>query len=448
MLGTDHMITVALQHFEQQNLPRSDRFLPFVLGPAPNGSVPIQRPTFFDPQQRDLIYMRLDGLAALENPLADAYSVTVSNSRTKEGSITDRYASNAANAIPNRREIGEFDDWMFGTTAVATKSLEDYGKLNYGVDYYYEDIDSSRTRINNPTNPNSVPTSVAPQYPDDALADRVGVFLAWEVLVTDRLTVTPAVRYENLNFSGTPEFDNIGPRYFQRTYQDWIANVGLHYKLTNEWALVGGYYEGFRAPTIDDLTANKVSLQNNQAVPQLGNLAIQPEHSQTYEIGTKYNDELLRLQVIEWWTNFDSFITREDINGVETLQNKPAYLNGTELYSQLMLDRNWSVYGNFAYTYGRLRSNDQPISRIPPTQGTLGLRWDTTNRLSYFDVYTWLVDRADRYNQFNLSDVRFIRGGTRDTELSISGPAINLVIEIATVLIWHSKTSPISTTAC
>ncbi len=186
----------------------------------------------------------------------------------------------------------------------------------------------------------------------------------------------------------------------------------MHYKLTNEWALVGGYYEGFRAPTIDDLTANKVSLQNNQAVPQLGNLAIQPEHSQTYEIGTKYNDELLRLQVIEWWTNFDSFITREDINGVETLQNKPAYLNGTELYSQLMLDRNWSVYGNFAYTYGRLRSNDQPISRIPPTQGTLGLRWDTTNRLSYFDVYTWLVDRADRYNQFNLSDVRFIRGGT------------------------------------
>ncbi len=98
---------------------------------------------------------------------------------------------------------------MFGTTAVATKSLEDYGKLNYGVDYYYEDIDSSRTRINNPTNPNSVPTSVAPQYPDDALADRVGVFLAWEVLVTDRLTVTLHVRYENLNLSGTPEFDTL-----------------------------------------------------------------------------------------------------------------------------------------------------------------------------------------------------------------------------------------------
>ncbi len=59
--------------------------------------------------------------------------------------------------------------------------------------------------------------------------------------------------------------------------------------MNGHWSVV--YYEGFRAPTIDDLTANKVSLQNNQAVPQLGNLAIQPEHSQTYEIGTKYNDE-------------------------------------------------------------------------------------------------------------------------------------------------------------
>ncbi|MGC4004965.1 MAG: TonB-dependent receptor plug domain-containing protein [Pirellulales bacterium] len=48
LLGVDALFTVSLQHFEQQNVPRSDRFLPFVQGP-PSGT---QRPTFFDPQQR------------------------------------------------------------------------------------------------------------------------------------------------------------------------------------------------------------------------------------------------------------------------------------------------------------------------------------------------------------------------------------------------------------
>ncbi len=62
MLGTDHLMTIAFQHFEQEDLKRSDRFLPFVLGPAPNGSVPTQRPTFFDPQQRNLGYLRFEDL--------------------------------------------------------------------------------------------------------------------------------------------------------------------------------------------------------------------------------------------------------------------------------------------------------------------------------------------------------------------------------------------------
>ncbi|MDV6030733.1 MAG: hypothetical protein F9B45_11680 [Phycisphaera sp. RhM] len=45
-------------------------------------------------------------------------------------------------------------------------------------------------------------------------------------------------------------------------------------------------------------------------------------------------------------------------------------------------------------------------------QGTLGLRLTEPCRRSYVDVYTWMVDRADRYSESNLSDVRFIAGGT------------------------------------
>ncbi len=412
MLGTDHLMTVAFQHFEQQNLGRSDRFLPFVLGPAPNGSVATQRPTFFDPQQRNLAYLRFDGLVDDEWMIADAYSFTLSGARTKEGNIEDRYSSNSPTALPTRRTIGEFDDWGWGTILGFTKDTGDYGKFSYGVDYYDENIDSVRTQINNPVSANPVTSTVDPQYPDDAQADRVGTYLAWNVPLTERLEMSSAVRYENINMSATPNFTGLGPLYFERNYQDWIANAGLSYALTEEFRIIGGYYEGFRAPTIDDLTANKTSLQNNQSVPLLGNLSIEPEQSQTYEVGFKVNTERWRMQVVEFWTDFDSFLARESIGGIDFLSNQEAYINGTEVNGEYLLASNVSLWGNFFYTYGEVLTTNTFISRIPPTQGYLGLRFNQPEYRSYFDIYTWMVARADRYDSTNLSDVRFIRGGT------------------------------------
>ncbi|PAY16901.1 hypothetical protein CKO51_24525 [Rhodopirellula sp. SM50] len=412
MLTENHLLTVAMQHFEQEDLKRSDRFLPFVLGPASDGSVPTQRPTVFDPQQRDLLYGRLEGLLPEDAVLADLYSVTLSGMRTKEASVVDRYSGNDPAAVVTRREIGEFDDWGWGTTLSFVKDMNDYGKLTYGTDYYSESIDAERVQINNPDSPGATPSVTDPQYPNDSEADRVGVYASWHVALTDRLDATTSLRYENINVSATPNFDTLGPTYFERSYQDWIASVGLGYRLTDEVRLVGGYYEGFRAPTIDDLTANKTFLQNNQSTPLVGNLDVEPEHSKTYEVGLKFNDDRLRLQLTEFWTDFDSFINRETIGGSRFLTNQEAYINGTELAGEYLLTRNLALYGNFYYTYGTVTTNDDPISRIPPMQGTLGLRLTEPCRRSYVDVYTWMVDRADRYSESNLSDVRFIAGGT------------------------------------
>jgi hemoglobin/transferrin/lactoferrin receptor protein len=412
ILGESHVLTFALQHFEQENLKRSDRFLPFVLGPAPNGSIPTQRPSFFDPQQRDLSYLRLEGLFDESIILADAYSVTLTGMRTKEGSIVDRYPNNLPSSLATRREIGEFDDWGWGTILAASKDAGDYGKFAYGGEFYDEQIDSFRRQINNPTNPNSASAAVDPQYPDDAQADRVGTFLSWSVLLTPRLDMTTSVRYENINVSATPNFNTLGLVHFDRTYQDWIGSVGLSYEVTDSLRLIGGVYEGFRAPTIDDLTANKASLQNAQSVPTIGNLAVQPEHSYTYEAGFKFDDDRWRVQLVEFWTDFDSYIGRQVISNNEFLTNQEAYLNGTELNGEYLIRQDIALYGNFYYTYGDLISANDYFPRIPPTQGILGLRFNQPTRKSYLDIYTWMVRRTDRYSNANLSDVRFIQGGT------------------------------------
>ncbi|MEZ6116511.1 MAG: TonB-dependent receptor [Pirellulaceae bacterium] len=378
----------------------------------------------------------------------DSYSTTISYTRIKEGSSQTRFNSNAANAVPTRLEEGEFTDDMLGVNAAATKDLCEFGQVTYGFDYYYEDINASRVRTNNPADPNSVPIATDPQYPDDSIADRFGLFLNWDVMLTDRLGLNTGVRYENLNMSATPNFDGLGDIHFQRTYQDWIASVGLNYKLTEKVRAVGGIYEGFRAPTLDDLTANKTAIQNVQTVPRLGDLDIQPEHTRTYEVGLKTNGDFVRLQAIQWWTDFESVIGREFVGTEQFLANQQATLNGTELAGDILLTDAWSLYGNFSYVYGRNDTVGEPFSRIPPTQGIVGLRWANPQTARYFDIYTWLVRRQDRYASANLGDVRFIPGGTPGygTLNLRMGAAWMTIIDIWFASVW--KTSQINTTEC
>lgn len=403
MIGDNQMLTVALSHFEQQDVPRSDRFPPFVLGPPANTA----RPTFFDPQQRDMTWVRWQGLADVANPFYDAFSTTFSYSLTAEGSRERR--SNT------QLDVGKFRDDMVGVTVAFNKDLGDFGKFTYGVDYYYEDIDAYRQRFN-PSNPAAPPTNRPPQYPNDAVADQGGAYLQWDVPVTERLDAIVGTRYSNANMSATPIFtiNNVPQAIaFERTYQDWVANCGLTYDLSGGFKLVGGVYQGFRAPTVDDLTSNNTFLQNAQSSPTLGSLGVQPEQSTTYETGVKFDGDVLRLQAYEWWTTIDNYIARS-VDGANNvfLGNHEAHLNGTELAAELLVTDVWSLYGNFAYTYGVDVTDQVFVSRIPPMQGNVGTRWRALDRRSYFDLYTWLVDRQDRYNPSNLTDSRFPVGGT------------------------------------
>ncbi len=408
LLNNQQFVTVSLSHFELQDLPRSDRFAPFVFNRP--GNTP--RPTFFDPQQFDMAYVRWQGEAYNVNPFFDTFSATASYTRTKEGSTELR--------APTQLDHGEFNDDMVGAqfTFARDRSDEGLGILTYGAEYYYEDIDAYKFRTN-PQNPAAPSTVRIPQYPDDSIYDRAGAFASWSVAIAPKLDATVGGRYENANAQATPTIaiNNVNTDvFFERTYQDWVGSLGLTYHLTDSINVVGGVYEGYRAPNIDDLVSTTTFLQNAQSNPQLANLGLEPEHSYTYEIGMKLDGERLRGQIYQWWMNIDDYITRDvDPAGNVILGNHDAQLMGTELAGEYMLERGWATYGNFAYTFGDDVTDDVPFSRIPPVQGILGLRWRDDARLGYFDVFTWLVNRQDRYNPVNLTDSRFWVNGAPAT---------------------------------
>lgn len=374
-------VVVGWQRYEAEDVFRTDRF-------------PQNRETIFDPQQRDLVFLRFQGVND-RGPI-NTYEITGSLHRTKEGRRDER-------PIGTFDAQREFTDEQTGVTAVFGTDLRTAGWLTYGVDWYHDEIDAS---IFNPDGDGDTA-----QFPDDAWYSRYGVFLQWYVPLTDRLSATSGVRYEHVTAGATVTVGDASIK-IDPEFQDWIGYGGLTYEVTPWLNLVGSISEGFRAPNLDDLAA----VNSNVFVgTQLPNPNLEPETSITYEVGMKVDAPRLRGQAMVWWTDLEDHILRGPPNDQLLLErtNKDSFLQGVELSGEYLLPRSWSVYGNFWYTFGRDNIDQEPLSRIPPTQGILGLRRRWNGGKEWFDVYAWLAAKQDRLSARDISDTRRIPpGGT------------------------------------
>lgn len=387
LLSERSMLTVSLQHFEQEDVPRSDRFPGYPLDR--NNSNTLAGARFFDPQQRDLAYLRYQSLDPFGGTF-DAVTMTASYHRQRE--VQTR-------GVPTTR-FQETDVDTSGLQAVASKDLQDFGKWTTGVDWYYDDVDSAFGG-----------TAGGPIVPDDAWYRRAGWFLNWDVPLTQRLDATAGIRYESIETSGTPVIDNT-PVFIKPSYDDWISQAGLVYKASRDLHLFGSISEGFRAPNLDDLMANNPNvLQEGQSLPSLG---LTPEQSINYEVGMKTNYQRLRTQTSVFWLDLeDNIVSITAAPDTFASANQDSFIQGVEFSGDYLLDRHWALYGNYWYTYGENLETDAPLSRVPPMQGILGLRYRSLHPGDYFAIYTWMSDRQDRLDPVrDVRDERIPIGGT------------------------------------
>lgn len=392
LLGENQLVTVALQHFEQDDLPRSDRF-PGYPGDV-NNSNSLADARFFDPQQRDLAYVRYQALEPCGG--IDALTFTASYHRQRE---------NQTRGFPVVSRSQEIDVATVGLNLVASKDTDQFGKWTAGVDWYYDDVDSPFGG-----------SATGPIIPEDAIYERLGAFLNWDAALTDRLDAVAGVRYEHISTSGTPIIQVAGvptPVFLDTNFHDWVGQFGLVYELNSCVHLVGSVNEGFRAPNLDDLMANNPNVQQQgQSVPSLGLIA---EQSVSYEVGLKTDYDRLRTQTFLYYLDLQNNLVSVPTATPFTFgtANQDSFVRGIEFNGEYVLDSGWSLYGNFWYTFGQNVVTDAPLSRIPPMQGILGLRFRDSLLSSYFDVYTWMSDRQDRLDPVrDISDERIPAGGT------------------------------------
>jgi hemoglobin/transferrin/lactoferrin receptor protein len=406
LIDESQLLTIALQHFEQQDVPRSDKFP----GEA----------RLFDPQQRDLGYIRWQGVGLWD--FFDATMLTFSFSRQKEGQ------SRRKPPTATIEDVSEFNVKTTGVTLLATKDLNWAGRLQIGTDMYHDEVDAVKNRVDLV---GGGVTPLVPQFPPDSYYSRFGTFLQWEVDVTERLAAVTGVRYTNIHTGATVAlFDPASPNFpndppvdtpINLHFQDWTSSVGLVYKFSPCVHFIGSIAQGFRAPGLDELTSVSDNVNEGVDIPSVD---LMPETSISYEVGVKVKSNRLQGQVYVYWTDMRGLIDRvlvgtddmgtidpsDDVDFFQRRNVGDALVQGVEFASGYDLGCDWSVYGNFWYTLGVNTTNDEPMSRIPPTQGTLGLRHQ--NECGYVDLFAWIVDRQHRLSPRDLRDSRIPTGGT------------------------------------
>ncbi|MFW6162470.1 MAG: TonB-dependent receptor plug domain-containing protein [Planctomycetota bacterium] len=365
-------------------------------------------------QERDLTYLRyeadgLDGFIQSMKLTASYHVQEEERFRRRTGDRIDRQGFEV-------RTLG-LDAQFSSATPI--------GLLTYGVEWYHDDVDTFKRKLN----PDGTIQSVAIQGPvgDDATYDLVGLYLQDEIAITERLDAILGVRYTwakaDADRVEDPETGEV-----VGVEDDWDTVVGsarLVYRATEHWNVWGGVSQGFRAPNLSDLTRLDTARSGEIETPSPG---LDPEQFCTAELGVKARYPRTRLELTGYCTRIRDMIVRfptgdivDDDREVQKANVGDGYVTGIEARARHQVTDTVSVFAAAAWTRGEVDTfptsaqieSREPMSRIPPLTGLLGVRWEHPSRQFWAETVVRMADEQDRLSPRDEGDTQRIPpGGT------------------------------------
>ncbi|MDF1661185.1 MAG: TonB-dependent receptor [Planctomycetota bacterium] len=299
--------------------------------------------------------------------------------------------------------------------------------LRYGADYYHDFVDTFRSDTN--------AAGVTSQrsrggFADDAQFDLFGLYAMVEAPIGDYVTLNGGLRYEyahvNADDVDPDPTDNNFLRKIDRSYDGLITSFGITVHAHEYVNLIASISQGFRAPNLDDTTSFNDVQSNALDTPAP---ELDPETTISVELGVKFeHPKYGNFQFFYYRTYLDEFIARVPtgrvVNGLTEFRRdnfSDGSIEGVEGGGEIFLIQEplISVYGGFAWTYGRGdtlingRKEEEPLSRINPAQGRIGLRWRSKDRRFFLEGEAFYVRRQNRLAPNDIGDTQRIpTGGT------------------------------------
>ena len=415
----DHdVVDLALLYSRQWNVPTSERVIPNEKNPSPSD---LLRES--DPQRLrwwELRWRHEDPGAALESIQAIA-----SLNAPVEGRRRVRTSS------PNVVTVERDELTAPGVSLQSAWHLASEHLLTTGVEGYFERIDSDSSSFNSTTG--IWTRNASGRYPDGARYDTYGVFAQDEWKPGDGWEWVNGLRYSriavDLDFEGLT-VGTAGPfGAFDEAFGDVTFATGLSKRLSNETSAYGSISRGFRAPNLDDLAVVGDFAGGNR-VP---NFDVDPEKVWNFELGANHRGELARAAAAAAVAFYQDLLTNQfafsqgGTNFFVVDNADRAVIYSLEAWIDRVViprddcDLEHSLFFNAFANVGRNKTANEPISKVPPPEGTLGWRVRSDGRAGdhaprrwpwYFETFARGALAQRRLAAADKLDPRFPNGGT------------------------------------
>jgi hemoglobin/transferrin/lactoferrin receptor protein len=305
-----------------------------------------------------------------------------------------------------------FDVGTLGAFAQFETDLGRAGRLTWGLDYYRDNVNSWFRRAGTPQASDPIQGQVA----NDATYDLLGVFVQDEVELADGLLAQGGVRYTWAAVDADSVRDPSNNRIaIEDSWEEVTANLHLRARIVDGLNLFGGVSQGFRAPSLHDLSSFDIARSGEQEIPTPG---LDAEHYLAWEIGAKLRCRDVRGQLAWYRTEIDDQIQRFP-TGATNGSGQPivtkanvgdGYIQGIELqYGWDFLERT-TLFGVNTWQYGRVENFNSGLvrgeefpSRLMPFTTVVGVRWE--DAAARFHAATEVV-RAEDADKTSAGDNR------------------------------------------
>jgi hemoglobin/transferrin/lactoferrin receptor protein len=299
------------------------------------------------------------------------------------------------------------------------------GVFTYGGELYRDFVSSFRRDYN----PDGSLKKVRIQGPvaDDATYDLLGFYVQDQFPITRDLEAIVGLRYADVRADADGvEHPTTGQRTSIRdSWQTVVGSGRLLYHIGEHWNLFGGVSQGFRAPSLSDLSRFDSARSNETETPAL---SLSPEKFTAYEIGAKASYGRWNGQIAFFFTSIrdmiDRYPTGRIISGnieVQKANIGDGHMCGVEMQGEYRLTHEWTLFGGVACVRGETDTyptsaplkERRPMSRIPPPTAVVGARWQHTSGRLWFEAVTRMADNQDRLSPGDERDTQRIPpGGT------------------------------------
>ena len=224
--------------------------------------------------------------------------------------------------------------------------------------------------------------------PAEEYAGALFTYQEWE---KDPWAVNAALRVDARRIEPHEERDSrrVG-RIQTRDFAGMSAGLSNHYRPNSTLTLGTTLMRTFRAPGIEELFSEGPHLAAYSY--EVGNGALGSERGLGLELFVDYHHEEGHLHLAVFRNAINGYIFPKN-SGERSLRRADLFLyrtvgehvlmHGAEANFDWHLAEPWKVAGTLSYVRGRLIDlNDEPLPRLPPLQGRLGLTCEPTEALS------------------------------------------------------------------